>query len=86
MLNEYRKELEQIDLEIAKLFNKRMEIIEKVAKFKLLNNIDVEDRKRETHLKSLVSVVVNEKYKHYFAEVHDNIINLSKKYQKSCLR
>ena len=46
-LQEMRKEIDVIDDQIVKLFEKRMSIAEHVAKFKIENNKPVFDRNRE---------------------------------------
>ncbi len=82
MLSKYRKEIENIDLEIARLFNKRFIVVEKIKKYKKENQIAVEDKKRETYLKLLIEKELDDKYKKQFFNLYENLLNLSKEYQK----
>lgn len=46
-LKQYREELDSIDLEIIKLFEKRMSIIKDVALYKKENDLPILDETRE---------------------------------------
>ena len=45
-----RKTIGEIDIEIAKLFEKRMEAVKDVAEYKKVNGVPVEDTVREAAL------------------------------------
>lgn len=47
-LSDYRKEIDIIDKEITALFLKRLDLVNKIAEFKALNNIPTLDSKRES--------------------------------------
>ncbi|NLU44801.1 MAG: chorismate mutase [Acholeplasmataceae bacterium] len=46
-LVQIRKEIDCIDSDIARLFEKRMETVSKVAEYKKENNLPVRDKQRE---------------------------------------
>jgi chorismate mutase len=46
LLWEYRKQIDEIDLELLKLFTKRIEVVKEVWKLKKENNIPLLDKKR----------------------------------------
>ena len=45
-LEEYRKQIDVIDMEIVELFSKRFEIVKQIGTFKKENNIPVVDNNR----------------------------------------
>ena len=49
-LDEARIEINEIDKEMISLFKMRMEAVRKVAEYKLDNNLDVLDSKREDEI------------------------------------
>lgn len=49
-LNELRKEINEIDSNLAQLFEKRMEIVAKVAEYKIKNKIPVLNSEREAQV------------------------------------
>lgn len=81
-LNYYRNELDIIDLEMQELFKKRMQIVKKIANYKVQNNLSTYDRTREnTQLENIVQnkdKIVSS----YYPEVFKSILKVSKDYQK----
>ena len=81
-LNYYRNELDIIDLEMQELFQKRMQIVKKIANYKTQNNLSTYDRTREnTQLENIVQnkdKIVSS----YYPEVFKSILKVSKDYQK----
>ena len=49
-LNDFRKEIDRIDLDICKLISKRFKITHQVGLYKLKNNLQLEDEKREMEM------------------------------------
>ena len=49
-MDKLRKDIEKIDLEIIKLLNKRFQISKKIAEFKIKNQLNFKDKKREQQL------------------------------------
>ena len=60
MLNEYRKEIEEIDKEISKLFIRRMNVVSKVKEYKQINDLPVLDKNREEVLFNELSSKYND--------------------------
>ncbi len=81
-LNYYRNELDIIDLEMQELFKKRMQIVKKIANYKVQNNLTTYDKVREnTQLENIVQnkdKIVSS----YYPEVFKSILKVSKDYQK----
>ncbi len=46
-LNKIRKQIDKVDTKIIKAFQKRMSIVDEVTKYKILNDMEVLDAKRE---------------------------------------
>lgn len=46
-LQNFRQEIDRIDLEICKLIAKRFAVTQKVGLYKIKNNLPLEDKKRE---------------------------------------
>ena len=82
MLVEYRKEIENIDLEIAKLFNQRFEVVKKIKGVKEEMKIEIEDKDRETYLKARVTKEVFTEFEDLFSVFYDKLIELSKEFQQ----
>lgn len=77
-----RDEIDKVDTEIAKLYEKRMHLTEEVAEYKIANNKPVLDRDRELEklekLKDMVSDVYN---KRNIVELFEQIMSMSRKRQ-----
>ena len=81
-LQESRKEIDIIDDEIIKLFEKRMEICRDVADYKLKTGKQVLDRQRELEkLKVLREKASNKFYEHGVTELFEQIMAMSRKLQ-----
>lgn len=85
-LLELRKEIDKIDKEIVRLFEKRMEICKKVAEYKIANGKKVLDRERELEkLKVLGAFASNEFNHHGVQELFQQIMSMSRKLQYQLL-
>lgn len=49
-LNKLRSQINEIDDELIMLFKRRMEVVKKIAKYKIENSMDVLDRSREKQI------------------------------------
>ena len=59
-LDKYRSEIDKIDSEMAKLFEKRMNMVLKVADYKKKNNINIFHKNREDEvIKKAISNIEN---------------------------
>lgn len=85
-LIEIRKEIDQVDREIVKLFESRMEMAKNVAEFKKNSGKHVFDKQREEDkLKELTSLASNEFNKHGIEELFTQIMSMSRKLQYGLL-
>ena len=85
-LNELRNEIDLIDEEIIKLFEKRLDIVQGVINYKIENNIPILDSSRENlMLEKNLKKIKNEKYKKYYNDVLKGYLKASKDLQKDIL-
>ena len=83
-LEQYRKEIDQIDGELAALFCRRMEIVEQIAAYKRKNDLPVCDPAREASVLSQRSASFERKdLLFYYEEFLGTLLALSKDYQKA---
>lgn len=81
-LKQCREELDSIDLEIIKLFEKRMSIIKDVAIYKKENNLPILDETREEMmLQKNLKNLNNAELKEYYKAILETYLDVSKKYQ-----
>ena len=80
-LNNLRQKLDKIDKKMAKMFEKRMEIIENVRVYKKQNNIPVYDAKRENSMIEKNSKLINNaEYLKYYELFLNGVTSASKQY------
>ncbi len=86
-LEEYRKEINNIDRELVHLFEKRMQIAIEIGKYKQENNLPIlnEAREREVIEKN-ITYLKNEDYKEGLKDFLNNLMNISKRVQKENFR
>lgn len=82
-LQNLRLELDKIDKELAVLFEKRMEVIEKVRVFKIQNNLPFLDSNREKSMKTKNDdYIKNKEFLNYYNEFLTTCTTISKQYMK----
>lgn len=75
----YRNELDVIDAQIVHLFEERLEICDKIAEYKRLNNLPILDEKREhDKLLAIENMVEDERNESLTVELFEKIMELSK--------
>ena len=79
-MERFRKEIDKIDSEIARLLEKRVEICSEIGEFKTKNNIETEDKSREKEIFEKIEQT-NLKYRDNIKEVESKILLESKKIQ-----
>lgn len=86
-INELRKEIDEIDCELVKLFEKRMEVVEKVAKYKIDKNVPILNSSREKEVvdKNL-KYLKNAQLQPYLKEFFINLMKLSKEIQNNIIK
>ncbi len=85
-IKDIREEINKIDKEMVSMFEKRMDLIKKVALYKKENIIPIFDKKREDELinKNLSYINIDE-IKPYYVNFIKNVMSVSKKYQESII-
>ena len=80
-LEDYRKQLDKIDEQLALLFEKRMEVIENVRIYKSKHNLPVLDQKREDamHVKN-AEIIRNKDFVACHSRFLSSILAISKEY------
>lgn len=85
-LNECRKIIDEIDSEIIKLFEKRMDVVKNVIQFKISNDIPVLDSSRENAmLEKNIKKINNHEYDEYYKDVLNGFLKASKAMQNDIL-
>lgn len=81
-LLELRSQLDEIDAEIVKLYEKRMNVCRQVAEYKISTGKKVFDRQREQEkLAKVKSLTQDEFYSHGVEELFEQIMSMSRKLQ-----
>ena len=81
-LEELRLEIDNVDKKLVELFEKRMEIVSNVAKYKIDNKIQVVNNSREEEvIKKNTEYLNNKELQSYLRKFFVNLMNLSKDYQ-----
>ena len=81
-LEKARKEINAVDAEMAKLFEKRMQAVAEVAKYKKEHGLSVLDEEREKAvIKSNSQQVADDVIREYYVEFLKAEMAVSKKYQ-----
>ena len=81
-----RTKLDDIDLEIIKLYEERMKIVKKVINLKISNNLPILDSSRESKmLENNLKKINNEEFKKYYQDVLNGFLKASKDLQKDIL-
>lgn len=81
-IEEIRKNINDIDRQLAKLFERRMEIVAEVAKDKAKTGMNVYDSKREQEvIRHAIMNTRNKQLVSFTKEFFENLMDLSKKYQ-----
>lgn len=82
-LDEDRKMIDQIDRQIAELFEKRFEVVRDVIDYKIENRLPILNSGREAEItKKNTAIVRDEDIREYFKVWYEELLLLSKEYQK----
>ena len=83
-IEEIRRSIDLIDSQMAVLFESRMEEVAKIAVLKAAGNMPVTDVARESAIREKNSKLVrSDEFRPYFERFYNNVISLSKEYQRS---
>ncbi|MDO5014367.1 MAG: chorismate mutase [Clostridia bacterium] len=78
-INALRIKIDKIDNEIVQLFNKRLELANKIASEKIKYNLSIEDTKRENEI--LKKFEKQENFIH-IKKLYQSIFDITKKYEE----
>lgn len=82
-LDSYRIKIDEIDREITKLFEERMNVVLNVAEYKLENNLPIFNKEREDKvIQKNIGYLENKDYAFELEEFYNNLMNVSRKFQK----
>jgi chorismate mutase len=86
-LKEFRKRIDDIDLALIDLLEKRLEITKEIAEFKKQNDIQIEDSNREYEITDHLNSIVSEENKvlltkRIIEDIWKNIFAMTKKGEK----
>lgn len=86
-LEEYRKEINRIDRDMAKLFEERMQVVQKIGEFKKENGLPVKDAQRENVLAEKCREYIKDpEVEPYYISFLRNNIDLSCKLQEKIIK
>ena len=81
-LKQLRQQINDIDQEMVKLFERRMKVSSKIGQFKRENNLPIYDKKREEQvLKRNCSLLKDTSLNDYYRIFQNQLMDLSKQYQ-----
>lgn len=85
-LEQARDAINDIDKEVAVLFERRMKIVESVIAYKFANNLPIFDAKREALvIESNCKLIKDPVLVKYYEEFITSMMDISKKYQQNIL-
>lgn len=86
VLDEARKNINQIDKEMANLFEKRMQTVEDVIQYKKEHQVPILDASREDYIiKHNIRYIKDKTYKDSYQKFMQEVMAISRGYQKSIL-
>lgn len=86
MLQQKRNKIDNIDKEIVKLFEERMNTVIEIAKIKKENNMEVLDSTRENIvIEKVKSYLENKELEEYLVDFYSELMIISKDYQKEII-
>ena len=82
-LDELRKQIDEIDKNMASLFEKRMKIVEEIGRFKKENGLEILDEAREKQvIDKNLNYIEEDRYKGSYQEFLVSLMNIAKKLEK----
>lgn len=85
-LAEARETINEIDVRMAELFEKRMKAVKEVAEYKSERGLPVEDRERETSLiESMSSAIKDDEIRPFYVSFLQSTMDISKSWQRRLL-
>ena len=85
-MKDYRKRIDEIDSQLLKLYEERMDVVTKIGKYKMENGLPVFDAAREdAKLDEVFASVKNKKYADGAAQLFITLMQASKELQEEIL-
>lgn len=86
LLDDARKQINEIDAQMADLFEQRMQAVEDVITYKIEHSMDVLDASREKQvLDRNIGLIKKEEYKESYQAFMETMLKISKNYQKTVI-
>ena len=85
-LQEYRKQINEIDAQLTKLFAKRMHVAAEIAAYKNERGLPVLDAQREAEKLQEIAERLPVELREYGVELYKRIMELSRDYQEQLIR
>ena len=85
-LDELRKKIDNIDEQLIKLFEERMNVVSEIAEYKQANNLPTLDSRRETEKLRSLSEKINPKLEPHAHTLFDTLFELSRNHQSTIRR
>ena len=82
-LTELRQKIDNIDDDLVRLFEQRMEVSGEIARYKLVHNLPVYDPVREQKKLQDISLKVKKENKTYISALYTLLFELSRTYQET---
>ena len=81
-ISDYRKEIDMIDNELVKLFERRLEVVTKVGEYKKENNLPILNESREVEvINKNVSKLTNMEYEPFAKQFFEDLMRTSRNFQ-----
>jgi len=85
-LHDYREEIDKIDDELLRLFQKRMGVCLKIAEYKKERGMPALDASREEEKLCKIAEKADEGLRPYAGKLYTTLFELSRNYQESILK
>lgn len=87
MLEKARQKIDAIDSEIVKLFEKRMDAVNEIARIKAMHNLAIFDNEREKKvIETAKNRLKNPEYQAAVAEFFQHLMEITKTYQHQVVK
>lgn len=81
-LSDFQKDLDKLDLEMARLFEQRMKVVRNIANYKCENGIPISDFEQASHeIERSSNNVEDTNLKEYYVRFMKHVLSISKSYQ-----
>ena len=85
-INITRKNIDNIDKELAKLFQERMNLVKDVLEYKVSNSLPILDSSREKEVIEKNLSLVDKEYQEYYRNFVEKMLEISKEFQNNLIK